>query len=233
MSENLLKEETKPEKSLIEEQPAVKEELKAPDKFLDKETGEVNVKALLKSYLELEKKLSEKTNNSPVIPASIDEYEITCNHNYFESDDELNKKLLESGFTKEQAQLVYDLAEERMIPMIIEIASCFECDKEKARLEEKFGGKEKWKEVSRQLLQYAKNKLPEQVIKGLSSSYDGVIALYNMMIEDAPAMSVPDEVEGSLPPEELHKMMQDKRYWQERNPEFISKVTEGFKKLYS
>ena len=195
MSENLLEQEEK----TIEEQHAVKEEeVKAPAKFLDRETGELNVDALLKSYLYLEKKLSEKTATAPVVPASIGEYDIKCNHNYFEADDELNQKLLDAGFTKEQAQMVYDIAEEKMIPMIVEIASCFECDKEKARLEEKFGGAEKWKEVSRQLLQFGKNKLPEQVLGGLSSSYDGVLALYNMMMEDAPSMSVADEVEGGL-----------------------------------
>jgi hypothetical protein len=119
-----------------------------------------------------------------------------------------------------------------MVPMIIEIASCFQCDKEREKLEEKFGGKEKWGEVSRQLLQYAKNKLPEQVLEGLSSSYDGVIALYNMMTEDAPMMSVSDEVEAGLSQEELNSMMQDKRYWQSKDPKFVAKVTEGFKKLY-
>jgi len=233
MSENLLNNEEKniEENSSIESQNS--EELIIPEKFKDKETGELNVNALLKSYLALEKKLSERNAEMPSLPNAPEEYEIVCNHNYFIPDTDINQKLLEAGFSQEQAQLVYDIAEERMIPMIIDIASSFESDKEKTRLEEKFGGKEKWSEVSRQLLQYGKQKLPPQVLEGLSSTYDGIVALYNMMNEDAPVMSVSDEATMPISQEELYSMMKDERYWRKKDPQFVNKVTEGFKKFYN
>jgi len=233
MSENLLKEESVDNKEEFTDNYLEQTEvIIAPKKFLDKETGEINVQALLKSYLELEKKLSEKNNSYPKIPSSIDEYNIVCNKDYFDIDSELNQRLLEAGFTQEQAQLVYNIGEEKMVPMLVEIASCFQSDKEKSRLEEKFGGKEKWKEVSSQLLKFGKSKLPPKVLEGLSSSYDGVIALYNMMIDDAPAMSISEDIEVGASQEELYKMMKNPKYWRSKDPEFVSKVTEGFKKIY-
>jgi hypothetical protein len=32
--------------------------------------------------------------------------------------------------------------------------------------------------------------------------------------------------------EDLHKMMRDPRYWRDRDPALLAKVTEGFRQLY-
>jgi hypothetical protein len=58
------------------------------------------------------------------------------------------------------------------------------------------------------------------------------MALYNMMTEEAPIISVAEEFEEGLTPEDLHRMMKDRKYWQTKDPEFVKKVTQGFKKLY-
>mgnify|MGYP000878454889 CR=1 FL=1 len=52
------------------------------------------------------------------IPDSPNEYQITPKHDLCCADDEVNQRLHEAGFTPAQAQLVYDLAAERLLPML-------------------------------------------------------------------------------------------------------------------
>lgn len=72
------------------------------------------------------------------------------------------------------------------------------------------------------------------VLENLSSSYDGVMALYRMMQNEEPKMSVRDagnngKAEGL---DELNSMMRDPRYWREKDPSFVAQVTDGFRKIY-
>lgn len=199
-----------------------------PAKFKDPETGTVRMDAMVKSYKELEKKISQ----TPSVPKSSDDYCIKCDHGLFEADAEMNKFLHDKGFTNEQAQAVYDLAAEKMIPMVMEMANDFQADREIEKLIEHFGGAEKWKEVSRQLLNFGQKNLPADVLDSLSSSYEGVIALYNMMGGKEPAISQSGEKTSSAEMNDLNSMMRDPKYWRDRDPSFVAKVTEGFQKLY-
>jgi hypothetical protein len=116
--------------------------------------------------------------------------------------------------------------------MILDIAAEFQADREIERLVKDFGGQEQWREVSRQLLAYGRKNLPGPVLEGLSGSYDGVMALYRMMKGDAPAI-LPDAKTAAPASElEIHAMMRDPKYWRDKDPATIAKVTEGFKQLY-
>lgn len=201
-----------------------------PEKFKDPKTGEARISDLAKSYTELEKKLSSQ----PSAPKSHDEYCVNCDHGLFGVDAELNKRLHDKGFTNEQVQFVYDLAAEKMVPMIVEMAADYKADRELEKLVAQFGGEEKWKEVSRQLLAFGRKNLPGDVLETLSSSHEGVMALYRMMKGDAPSIGKnPAAQAGGNPAElELQSMMRDPKYWRDQDPSFISKVTEGFKNLY-
>lgn len=197
-----------------------------PEKFKDPETGNVRVDAMMQSYKELEKRMSQ----IPSKPKTPDEYCIKCDHGLFDADQSINQKLHEKGFTNDQAQFVYDLAAEKMVPMIVEMAGDFQAEREVEKLIEHFGGPDKWREVSRQLLSYGQKNMPADVLDSLSSSYEGVIALYNMMQGKEPAISnkgisQSDEID-------LQSMMRDPRYWRDKDSAFISKVTEGFQKIY-
>ncbi len=77
--------------------------------------------------------------------------------------------------------MVYDLAAERLVPMILELSADFKADREVEKLTAAFGGPQTWQEMSRQLLAYGKKTLPPDVLTNLSSSYEGVMALYRMM----------------------------------------------------
>jgi hypothetical protein len=86
--------------------------------------------------------------------------------------------------------------------------------------------------VSRQLVQYGQQTLPPDVLDSLSSSYDGVLALYNMMKGKEPVISSGAGQESESGERKLQKMMRDPKYWKERDPSFVAEVTEQFKKLY-
>lgn len=216
-----------------------------PEKFRDPETGEIRVDALLTSYLALEKKLSTmmpcpdtpegKTRvlKSLGVPETPDEYVIDLSHGLFESDVDVNKKLHALGFTPQQVQAVYDLAAEKLVPMVVQISEAYKADREVDKLTAAFGGPEKWAEVSRQLLAYGQKNLTPDVLRTLSSSFEGVMALYKMMKGgEAPGMAAaaPSESNGE---QDLQSMMRDPRYWQKKDPAFVAKVTEGFKKIYA
>ncbi len=204
-------------------------ETEIPEKFKDPETGNLRLEAMLKSYGELEKKLS----SAPATPKTPQDYCIKCDHGLFESDPEINTRLHAKGFTNEQAQEVYDLAAEKMVPMIGEVANEFKADNEVEKLINHFGGAEKWQEVSRQLLAFGQKNLPEDVLDNLSSSFEGVIALERMMKSGEPSLQRGSgaNVEG-VSHNELSSMMRDPRYWRDKDPSFVAKVTEGFKSVY-
>ncbi len=155
-----------------------------PDKFKDPETGDLKTDVLLRSYKELEKKLSQ----SPSAPKTAEEYCIDCAHGFFTPDTEVNQRMHAKGFTHEQAQEAYNLAAEKMMPMILQVAAEFQADREVEKLINHFGGIEKWKEVSRQLLAYGQQNLGADVLENLSSSYEGVLALHRMMKTDEPGL---------------------------------------------
>lgn len=214
---------------MLTEQPQT-ETMPIPEKFRDPETGELRTESLLQSYSELERKLS----GMPRPPASPDEYCVDCAHGLFEPDQEINQRLFEKGFTPEQVQAVYDLAAEKFVPMILEFANEFKADREVERLVAAFGGEEKWNEVSRQLLAFGKKNLPPEMLSSLSGSFEGVMALYRMMKGDEPGISLQPETAGAETSEgDLQQMMRDPRYYRDRDPAFVAKVTEGFKKMYS
>ena len=69
---------------------------------------------------------------------------------------------------------------------------------------------------------------------GLTTSYDGIVALHRMMTASEPAALRAAASSGPEPGNEadLHKMMRDPRYWRDRDPALLAKVTEGFRQLY-
>ena len=205
-------------------------DISVPEKFKDPETGEVRLDNLVKSYTELEQRFSKQ----PRPPKTAKDYCIDCTHSLFDVDEELNERFHANGFTQDQVQFVYDLAAERMVPMIVKMASEYEAEREIEKLIKHFGGEEKWSEMARQLLAFGQKHLPEDVLDTLASSYEGVMALYNMMQGKEPGMAKGAGEAGISGAElDLQSMMRDPKYWRDKDPSFIAKVTEGFQKIYS
>ena len=200
-----------------------------PEKFKDPDTGEIKLDLLAKSYRELEQRLSQ----NPKPPAKPEEYCIECAHGLFEPDEEINHRLHAKGFTQDQAQEVYNIAADKMIPMMRDMAMDYKADQEVEKLINHFGGVQNWREVSRQLLSFGQKNLPADVLDNLSSSYEGVLALHRMMKNKEPALQRGNaRTQSSLDEAELNSMMRDPKYWREKDPAFIAKVTQGFEKIY-
>lgn len=201
-----------------------------PEKFKDMQSGAVNVPALLNSYKELERKMSGQSR----APASAEEYCIECKHGMFTPDHDVNTRLHAKGLTQEQVQEVYDLAAEKLVPMIVELASDFQAEREVEKLIAHFGGEDNWREISRQLLSFGQKHLPADVLQNMASSYEGVLALQRMMKGDEPSVSraAPVSDRSATDVNELKGMMRDPKYWRDKDPAFVAKVTEGFKKIY-
>ena len=134
--------------------------------------------------------------------------------------------------TNEQAQLVYDLANERVIPVLDSLASDYEAERQLEKLKRFFGSEEKFNEVCRQLSVWAKGSLQPDVYDALASTADGVIALYKMMSSNEPTLGRERDFGGELNEESLRKMMEDPRYWRDKDASYIARITKGFEKLY-
>jgi hypothetical protein len=227
--------------------PAATMQIEIPEKFKDPETGELRLDQLLRSYKELERKLSvmmprpENAESKMEIfkmlgmPDTPEAYEIDTSHGLFAADEDVNRKLFDNGMSIEQVQAVYDLAADKFVPMILELSQDFQADREIERLVSAFGGEEKWQEVSRQLLAYGQKNLPPEVLGSLSGSFEGVMALYRMMkgqSGDGQDFTMSDSPQAGVGEDGLSSMMRDPRYWRDRDPSYVAKVTKGFENMY-
>lgn len=214
-----------------------------PEKFWDGDAGSIRTDALLKSYLELEKRLGggepeEATELSveplPLdVPETPDAYEIETTSELVSTDPEVNRRLHEAGFTQDQARLVYKLAEEYLLPAVSEAYGEVFVQQEIGRLEQAFGGGEGWRSTAEQLRTWGKANLGGEVYATLASSYDGVMAMHAMMQAKEPAVVHADEPGAPADEGSLRRMMQDPRYWRDRDPAFIAEVTRGFERLFT
>jgi hypothetical protein len=215
-----------------------------PEKFWDADTGAVRVDALSKSYGELERKLSgmipgpqspdwdRSWRKALGVPDAPDGYSIAPQDGLVESDPEVNRRLHAAGFTPAQAQLVYDLAAERLVPMVRDHADAWRAELAHERLAAEFGGAEKWAALAPQVARWGKANLAAPVYAALAASADGVRAMHRMMASGEPGLRGPGGAAAPASEAELRKLMADKRYWRDHDPEIVRAVTEGFKRLY-
>jgi hypothetical protein len=219
-----------------------------PEKFWDGEAGCIRTDSLLKSYLQIERKLGSmislpaddadregrsRLHRALGVPESPDGYQIAPRSGLLEPSPEINAKLHAAGFTPQQAQLVYDLAADHLLPLVGELLDEFSSARDTERLAHRFGGTEAWRALAGQIKTWGRANLSDEVFTTLSASYDGVLAMHQMM--QAPEPAVLHDGEGAQAAHDqasLSQMMRDPRYWRDRDPDLITKVTEGFRRLY-
>jgi len=233
MSENLITAEADPAPPI-------------PQKFIDPATGAVRVDALLKSYLELERRLSQRLappsndaapediarfRSAMGIPDAPDGYDITAPCPECSPDAAVNERLHAAGFTPAQAQLVYDLAAERLLPAIAAAASEYEASRQRDKLVAHFGGEERFRAMASQIAAWGRANLPQAVFDAMAGTAEGVVALAGMMERREPPLGRTAEAPGPMDEARLRQMMRDPRYWQKRDPEYVNRVTEGFRRL--
>lgn len=203
------------------------------DKYWDENKQEVRLDLLIADFNNMsmrDENLIETGLRG--LPESYDKYDIRIPSPYLERDDEVLRRMYEKRFTNEQAQLVYDLAHERVIPVLNELTVNFEAQKQIEKLVHHFGSQEKFNEISRQISTWAKQNLRSEIYDALATTSEGVMALYQMMSSNEPILGR----EGGQPEElsnaSLRKMMEDPRYWRDKDASYIAKITKGFEKLY-
>jgi hypothetical protein len=219
-----------------------------PEKFWDAESGVVRTEALIKSYVELERKLSSMvplpTDEADQeghrrllrflgVPEVPEQYQIEPRHELLAPDPEINARLHDAGFTKRQAQLVYDLAADHLVPLLDRAVTELTATRDVERLASHFGGPASWRTTAQQIKTWGQANLSPDVFETLASSHDGVLAIHQMMQAREPAvLNESNGIRAEVGEGDLARMMRDPRYWRERDPSFVAQVTEGFRRLY-
>ena len=217
-----------------------------PVKFWDAASGTLRTDALLKSYGELERRLSQKLAPPPTdasaeelarfrdamgIPASPEDYCIEPPCEQCGADAEVNAQLHAAHFSQPQAQMVYDLAAQKLLPLIVEAAAQYEADRQREKLAQHYGSADRFGQVAAQLKAWGSTNLPPAVFQALSSTAEGVLAMEQMMQRPEPTLGRDVTAPTPTTEAELRAMMRDPRYWRAREPAFVQRVTEGFRKL--
>lgn len=216
---------------------------KIPEKFLN-EDGTINTQSLLKSYSELEKKIGTmvsipsddsddvtraKFNRAIGVPEKADEYPIDPMFD----DEDLRNKFFEIGLTKSQVEKIYKIAEDYLSPIISDLFNVQNETNAIIELKNFFGDEEKMKEAMIAIKSFGEKYLPKDAFDALCATPQGIQSVYKMMQSMEPNVETEKTSSENLTDNELRRMMQDPKYWREQDPEYVRKIENGFKKLYS
>ena len=216
---------------------------KIPEKFQNTD-GTVNVDALLKSYSELEKKIGsmvsvpgdntdktarEKFNRAIGVPENATDYP----SNSLFDDESIKQKFHDIGLTVTQVEQIYSVAEEILSPVLTELFSTKNETNEMLKLEKFFGSREKMNDALNAINTFGEKFLPHDAFESLCYSAQGIQGVYKMMQSLEPHVETNTSTSENLTDEDLRRMMRDPKYWRDSDPEYVRKIENGFKKLYS
>ena len=216
---------------------------KVPEKFLN-EDGTLNTDSLLKSYNELEKKIGsmvsvpnsesdkatrERFNRAIGVPDDASQY--PCDDMF--DNDSVRKKFREIGLTCDQVEQIYKIANEYLSPVISELFDIKNETNAIAELKNFFGGTEKMNEALHAIETFGNKFLPHEAFESLCSTPQGIQGVYKMMQSMEPHVETQKNENETLTDNDLRRMMQDPKYWRDNDPEYVRKIENGFKKLYS
>lgn len=216
---------------------------KVPEKFLD-ENGELNTSALVKSYCELEKKMGnmvsipndesdenvkQKFNHAIGVPDSADEYPT----NDLFDDESVRNKFFEIGLTSKQVEKIYSIAEEFLQPTLKNLFELQNQNNAINELKNFFGGTEKMNDALREINAFGEKYLPASAFEELCATPQGIQGIYKMMQSLEPNVLTDKNATENLTDDMLRDMMRDPKYWRDQDPEYVRKIENGFKKLYS
>ena len=214
-----------------------------PEKFRNND-GTLNTDALMRSYNELEKKIGtmvsipnadsdsnarQKFNRAIGIPDNASEYPV---HELYD-DENLRQKFLEIGLTKTQVEKIYDIANEFLSPVISDLFSVRDESVAMNELKKFFGGTEKMTACLHAINEFGERFLPREAFDELCATPQGIQSVYKMMQSMEPSVKTDKNENKKLSDSDLRCMMRDPRYWRDGDSEYIRKIENGFKKLYS
>ncbi len=214
-----------------------------PEKFLD-ENGELNTSALIKSYCELEKKMGsmitvpsddsddatkQKFNHAIGVPDDASEYPT----NALFDDESVRNEFYEIGLTNKQVEKIYDIAEKILQPTLHDLFELQTQTNAINELKKFFGSTQKMNDAMKEINAFGERYLPESTFNELCSTPQGIQGLYKMMQAQEPEVLLDKNATENLSDDDLRRMMRDPKYWRDQDPEYVRKIENGFKKLYS
>ena len=214
-----------------------------PEKFLD-DKGELNTSALIKSYCELEKKMGgmisvpkddsdenvkQKFNHAIGVPDNASEYPT----NELFDNESVREQFHEIGLTSTQVEKIYAIAEEFLKPTLKNIFEVQNQNNALNELKNFFGSKEKMENALREINAFGERYLPSDAFDELCSTPQGIQGIYKMMQSIEPTVLTDKNSNENLTDNDLRNMMRDPKYWRDQDPEYVRKIENGFKKLYS
>ena len=88
-------------------------------------------------------------------------------------------------------------------------------------------------EALRAIDAFGKQFLPADAFDELCSTPQGIQGIYRMMQSIEPNVETEKNEIKNLTDSDLRRMMRDPKYWRDGDVEYIRKIENGFKKLYS
>lgn len=216
---------------------------KIPQKFLN-EDGTLNTDSLLKSYNELEKKIGtmvsipnsesddatrERFNRAIGVPDDVSEYPTD---EMFDNDS-VRQKFRDIGLTCNQVEQIYKIANEFLSPVLSELFLMQNETKAMMELKNFFGSTEKMNDALHAIDAFGNKFLPHDAFESLCATPQGIQGVYKMMQSMEPNVETQKNENQNLTDDELRRMMRDPKYWRDSDPEYVRKIENGFKKLYS
>ena len=223
--------------------PKEKDMDKIPEKFLN-EDGTLNADSLLKSYNELEKKLGtmvsvpnndsdnearKRFNHAIGVPDDVSEYP----SNDMFDDDSVKQKFQDIGLTCSQVEQIYAMADEFLSPLLSDLFNVKNETSAYLELKNFFGGSDKMHDALRAIDAFGEKFLPHEAFESLCATPQGIQSIYKMMQSIEPNVETQKNESENLTDAELRRMMRDPKYWRDSDPEYVRKIENGFKKLYS
>ena len=145
----------------------------------------------------------------------------------------LREKFFEIGLTSNQVEKIYDIANEFLSPLISDLFSLQSETNSVNELKSFFGGTEKMNDVLRAIKSFGEKFLPHDAFQELCATPQGIQSVYKMMQSMEPEVKTDKNETQNLTDSDLRRMMRDPKYWRDNDTEYIRKIENGFKKLYS
>ncbi len=216
---------------------------KIPEKFLNGD-GTLNSDSLLKSYNELEKKIGTmvsvpnsesddatrmRFNRAIGVPDDTAQYPT----NDMFDDESVRQKFREIGLTCPQVEQIYKIANEYLLPLLSDLFAMQNETNAYQELKNFFGSTEKMNDALHAIDAFGNKFLPHDAFDVLCSTPAGIQGVYKMMQSMEPHVETQKNENENLTDNDLRRMMRDPKYWRDNDPEYVRKIENGFKKLYS
>ena len=148
-------------------------------------------------------------------------------------DESVRQKFREIGLTCNQVEQIYKIANEYLSPVLSELFLMQNETNAYQELKNFFGGTEKMNDALRAIDAFGTKFLPHDAFDALCSTPQGIQGVYKMMQSVEPNVETQKNENQNLTDDDLRRMMRDPKYWRDSDPEYVRKIENGFKKLYS